>query len=397
MADTFRWSGFAHAIRDGALIHIQNTETTDIRRLFTLTSWDVRPWVGTPDGTGLAGAWRLRFITAHSGGETLSMIAADPSVPALPSQITALIQSTVTLDATTTSLRDRAALAVSTANLSWPQFGRLVPGGASTSNLFEGMDTGAAIQRITLPAGKGIAIVAAIDNPSVGPETWYATLTLRDDTNGRTYFVQGEAVGAGTSTNAIISVMNAPGSGITLSVADIDIVYGGEPSTTVAMPSVRLMRTIGGNDQGELITPLSSDPSIAVPSALIVRRGRLTNAEEPLIAAHGLNKDDLGYPSTNVAAWQRVGNLGRRLVGQGTTTALSQASYNAWAKPGEPQYGQRFSNDITGVVLRPQTGVALVLDQPSIYSTYWVEIEITHTPPPTGGGNTYSRARVVNI
>lgn len=397
MADTFRWSGFAHAIRDGALIHIQNTETADVRRLFTLTSWDVRPWVGSTDATGLVGAWRLRYITAHSGGEVLSSIAADPSVPALPSQVTALIQSTVTVDSTTSSLRDRASLAISTANISWPQFGRLVPGGASTSNLFESMDSAGALQRITLPAGKGIALIAATDTTPVGPETWYATLTLRDETNGRTYFVQGEAVGAGSVNNAIISVMNAAGSGITLSVANIDIVYGGEPSTTAAFPSVRLMRTIGGNDQGEVITPLSLNPSIAAPSALVIRRGRLTNAEEPRVAAPGLNKDDLGYPANNIALWQRVGNLGRRLVGQGTPNALSQASYNAWAKPGEPQYGQRFSNTITGVVLRPQTGVALVLEQPSMYSTYWVEIEITHTPPPPGGGNTYSRARVVNI
>lgn len=305
---TFFWSGYAHAMREGALFSLVNKEPTVRGRVISIEYFDVKPWTPqTHDGSNIAGIngicpYRISRVTAinedgydvpmnHTGGTT-----------ALPAQVKCRIQNSVTESDVFSQL-----LSLGHDNFTGGTFMGPFPGKGShaSSPLGVWSDGSAQVQPVVLREGTGLAIVPAGSATRQAPmnTVQWMTVTLRDETNSRTYVACCELVSTGAQSVASFVVFNGSGSGITLSVLSIEQMNSGINHPQLTVPnSIRYLVTRGDDGKGEVVTPLAADPTVSLPSWIRASRGRLGYHFFPKIDSTGLsiqsNVDPYGNPNS---------------------------------------------------------------------------------------------------
>jgi hypothetical protein len=396
-------------LEDG-LIAIFNTETTDDRRYFELVSLRVSPSAPLSNNTAATGrpsGLSIRRITALSGGDSVTPIRMDTADAALPAQV--LVRGdpgSVTATDIFRRIADAPAYSLTIGN---SQLSARTYGGSMMSHqkshfadIFRGGEN-ANVEPIILREGQGIG--------------------LFQDTYGTQHSMQTAAVVTNTATGASyvcrsvdistdrrleesnFAIFNGTGSGVVLAVRLWVLPMDGEAVTT---PPLRLCRIAGLALGGGTVTPIRPDTSKSAPAALSILSGPF----QPVISgewqADYYQTHGLAYGSL-VSTWNKAqldaGTFSRstraqdfRAIGEvsGMRTGTMDDDLLFFAKAGE------------GIIIKPGDGLAVVagrdvassgtqaVGNTSTFINFDIEATILHYPPPAGGGNTYSKSRVVN-
>lgn len=385
--DTYVWSGPVIATRDQALFAIFNNGQTDPRRKYYVNRINIRALTPT---TSTPGEYNVDRITAMSGGGSVPVSAADS---ANQSDWDDNVQIAVRPDVTSGSEVFRAHHIGIYSNQGLTLRG---PGNRLDTGTFWNEGGGAnGTQTIRCDDGEGFAVVAE-DTANMPPNgAWYASMTLRYNDN--TFFTNFLFSPAPPGQASIALMNNAGASGTYLELVDLTLMYLGNPTittVTVDAPIVRYIRVSGING-GEEITPIEFDTSNAVPPTLLMRRNRVFDPLEIELMSerHGLGQSELLYPEQNIETYRRIGMF-RRVVTQ-VAPYLSPGLAHGPASefnPKEPQLGISYKgkiDDVSGIVIKPQQGLAAVVNNPTPYCAYWLDVEVTHEPPPEDAGDTF--------
>lgn len=386
--DTYAWSGPVIATRDQALFVLFNNETTDPRRKFNLSRINIRALTPT---TATPGEFNLVRITAMTGGGSVPVTAADSNNQ---SDWDSNVEVAVRADVTPGSEVFRAH-----------HLGIYNPQGITLRGTGSGFNTASFIhagglasstQTIRCDDGEGIGIVAedTANMPTNG--AWYASMTLKYNDNT---FYANFLFSPSPPGQASIALMNNTGAaGTYLELIGLNLMYMGSPTITTVTadaPIVRYIRVSGING-GEDITPIEFDSAAPSPAALVMRRNRVFDPLEIELMSerHGLGQSELLYPEQNIETYRRIGMF-RRVITQVApylSPGLAQGPASEF-NPKEPQLGISYKgrvDDISGIVIKPQQGLAAVVNNPTPYCAYWLDIEVTHEPPPADpGGDTF--------
>lgn len=403
MAETFRALFQRVDIRpltDG-LAAVFNGEASDDRRYFEVTRIVVRMpggFGGLSGVSALAAKIGLYRTTETTGGMAIAAVKRDTDSSDLPAAVTCteFPTSVTTTGAALRSLADAPSLLFSGTN-QWP-CARVYGGsyyayqrGNSADLIRQGGDGTGAIEYVILREGEGIAL--RLDGYG-WPRAGQINITVRDMSSGATYQFRSRDIGYPYLVGQpILSLFNGAGSGVVLGVFASEYPNDGEAN----FPTFRIAR-IDGVSGGTAVTPWASDTNNSVPAALQCWAGDM----ETRLAGSTLGVPyDWQYTHgalMSVAVQQRGGTI-RGITGL-------DPRHNVGLTPGL-QIGQE-ENVIysaragDGIVLRPNEGLALLTGrggalETSTFAYVDVAMQILHYPPPaSGGGNTYSRARVVN-
>jgi hypothetical protein len=401
---------------EDALLAIQNT-ATDARAYFEVVSLRVSPAAPTSAGpagatmTNRSGSLFIYRISALSGGDAVTPIKFDTADSSLPSQVTVVTNpNSVTTTALFRRVNDAPAYSPLTANT---QFSSRTYGGsmvthqkAHFADVWRGGES-ADVEPIIIRAGEGIALV----QEQFGiPHSMIVAAVVTNTATGATYVCRSTDVGTDrTIGGALYAIMNGSGSGVTLAVRLMFLPMDGEATLT---PPLRLCRMDGLALDGDAVTPISPDTSKTAPSTLKVTSGpmqiRLPGEwQSDFYTTHG-TAYGTGAPN---AAWLKA-NLDAAVftrktytnlfpdVGIGAAIGMQSSTMNDCLM---------FEADSGfGIVIKPGQGLALVGGRTAVvgeiplqgaastFHNYDIEATIIYYPPPAGGGNTYSRSRVVN-
>jgi hypothetical protein len=384
MTQTLSWGGPVVATRDQALFTVFNNESTDPRRSFTVKRINITPLNAT---TTTPGTWHLKRITAASGGGPVQVVAANSAnQAAFDSNIEVTVRADVTED--TEVFRSYQPIPYSTQGLTLLASGKKASSRTDTGCLWDGGGATAGTQTIKCNDGEGFGIVVGDTVNMPINAAWHCTLTLKYD--GDTYY--------GTSIltpvpkgQASLAIMNNTGaSGTYLEIVEIQLLYIGQPSTSTVLTDSPLYRycRVSGISGGDDLTPVQHDTSDAIPSALVMRKNRVWNPLEIelMTERHGLGQGELLYPEQNAAIYRRIGMFRQVLMNTACAMApgLAHAPFSEF-QPNEPQKGISFYkavSAISGIVLKSQQGLAVIVNNPTPYCAFWLDVEVTHSPPP---------------
>jgi hypothetical protein len=401
---------------EDALLAIQNT-ATDARAYFEVVSLRVSPAApssGFSSGanpTGRSGLFGLYRVSAVTGGDTVTPIRMDTADSALPSQVTVVNNPN---SVTTTALFRRINDCPNFSTQSPTMLGSRTYGGsmvthqkAHFSDVWRGGES-VDVEPIILRAGEGIALVQEVFGL---PHSMIVSAVVTNTATGATYVCRSTDVGTDrTLGGALYAIMNGSGSGVTLAVKLMFLPMDGEATLT---PPLRLCRMDGLALDGDTVTPISPDTSKTAPSSLKVTSGpmqiRLPGEwQSDYYTTHGLAYSGAGAA---VSAWLRA-NLDAAVFSRKTYTnvfpdvGIGNAIGVQYSTMDECLMFEAESG--YGIVVKPGQGLALVSGRTSItgefpllgasstFHNYDIEAVILYHPPPAGGGNTYSRSRVVN-
>jgi hypothetical protein len=136
---------------------------------------------------------------------------------------------------------------------------------------------------------------------------------------------------------------------------------------------------------GTLLNPQPASTRNTVPAALQLRRGSLRN-ELTIQLVEGLDPiADLGYPGTNAPAVRRLQtfrNARLRVASVDVTTGFAEGNF-APARSLRQGWEVRSNLPVAGLRLRPQEGLALLVNSASPLCSYIVEGTILHQAPPS--------------
>ena len=342
----------------------------------------------------------LQRCSAASGGELLTFGKSDSGFADLPSQVEArTFPDSVTVVGSSAIRRlmlqarwhATAALATFVARAT----------GASAAG-FDSSEvasfTDAAVQPYVLREGEGLVLTNVNDHSHMG---YALSFLLKDATNNRTYRVRDLIDPLGGSASHIFSLLNGSGSGIVLEVHRIQLRETG--SYEVPIGTWELIEAL--DDDAEALPPstvLPHDSTLPLNSGVLVKAN--TRAVKAGFRSGGL---------ITLPVFHRA-QLTEPPFGAGVT-GLQLGRRGKFAK-------DFVANGETKLALREGCGLALFMRNSSSLFVHEAQItftvadvipavgdvrtgtvygndqELTGTlSPGGGGGNTYSRARVVNV
>lgn len=387
-------------LTDG-LAAVFNAEETDARRYFEVTRIAVRPasgWAAANGTTMPAAKCALYRITAMTGGATVDAVKRDTGSADLPAEVSCVTfpDSVTVSGAPLRSLADAPALTGTTGTNMWTS--ARVYGGALSPYLranqadvlrFQGNST---IERIVLREGEGVAVVLTAHG---WPRAGQINFTVVNQSTRETYQFRSRDIGHPYLTDsAMIGILNGSGSGVVLEVNAAEFPNDGESN----YPVFRLAKIARATD-GDAVTPIAADTDNAVPEALVCTGGDFDSGLYG--SGQGVQFD---WQTTHGATFsitqqQNVATL-RRLSG---VHPFNTVGVTPGLRVGQEDVELYCAPAGSGIVLRPQEGLALLAGragviESSTFAYFDVEATILHYPPPSsvGGGNTYSRSRVVN-
>ena len=399
-------------LEDG-LLAIFNTETTDERRYFELVSLRVSPSAPLSNNVaavGRAGMMSIRRITALSGGDSVTPIRMDTADAALPAQV--LVRSdpdSVTATDTFRRIADAPAYSLTIVN---SQFSARTYGGSMMSHqkshfadIFRGGES-ADVEPIILREGQGIGLF----QDSYGTQHSMQTAVVVTNTaTGATYVCRSTDLSTDRRLDeANFAIFNGTGSGVTLAVRLWVLPMDGE---AVMTPPLRLCRIAGLALGGDTVTPILPDTSKSAPAALSIKSGSF----QPVISGEWQSDYYSTHGIAFVAAGTPLGVWNKAPLDAGTFSRSTRAQdFRAIGETSGMRTGT-MDDDLlfsakagSGIIIKPGDGLGLIAGtvpdtnnvaargSSSTFVSYDIEATILHYPPPAGGGNTYSKSRVVN-
>lgn len=391
-AETFHFSFTAAAVlADKALCALFNGETTDLRRDFEIVQLAIRevPFPASMSNT-LVGTVDVARVAGYSGGSPVTPVATNEGA-SLPAQVTAATQvDAIDAPAAVRSFSlNQPGMGWSSGGLfTWLQRAGAKIAGQPYRNpgVLWHAGQGSVLQSLELRQGEGIAVRPSTNPPA--PLGWLCEIEF--EVGGSTWIVPAELYPP-EGHQAHVVLFNGVGSGVVLKVRAINVfspgffVYDDATANASAVTEnstlriVRIREAFGG-------VPLSAQPANGahpVPAAFALRRGSLRN-ELNVQLVDGLDPaSDLGYPGTNGPAVRRINafrNLRMRLASVDLTTGFVDSNF-------APARSLRQGIDIRSdgarpIRLRPQEGIALLVNSASPLCSYLIEGTVLHQPPP---------------
>lgn len=368
----------ALAIEHASVLAIHNEHGSD--RIVRVVDLQILEAVARTAGAALT-SWTLERITALSGGRALTPIKMDSDSSDLPAQVS-LVREPGSV--TTAGVLRRGVKGQLLGTARSPQFARWAKGGGflgalNATTVYDMRDGGAGSQAHVLREGQGVVLAtgAAAGNPyRVQVRAWISV-----DGTGACHLVS-TVLNMGAGPNPL-AIFNGSGSGVVLHLARVEVE---ELYTDDAIPLLTV-ETISGLRDGHALAPVPMDTgNAALPAGVMVRRGAGVVQAGP---------DGL------VGSRQRAGgNLPLRravLAPLGVGVALASGALNLGLNRRHQALGGRDSS-VSQLVLREGEGLA-VLQRANASGLGEHELVLTFTVEDVssgGGGNTYSRSRVVN-
>jgi hypothetical protein len=273
------------------------------------------------------------------------------------------------------------------------------------ADIFRGGEN-ANVEPIILREGQGVGLFQDTYGTQHSMQT---SATVTNFSTGATYICRSTDLSTDRRLGeATFAIFNGTGSGVVLAVRLWVLPINGE---AVLTPGLRLCRIAGLAMGGDTVTPILPDTSKSVPAALSIKSGSF----QPVIAGewqadyyqtHGLVFQN---SASALQGWNKAqidaGTFSRstraqdfRAIGEipGMRAGTMDDDLLFSAKAGE------------GIIIKPGTGLGLVagrdvasggtqaIGNTSTFINFDIEAVILHYPPPAGGGNTYSKSRVVN-
>lgn len=362
---------------------------------------------------GLQGRIGLYRITAYSGGTEKTFEAYDTSAGALPSQVKLVVFPTsVTTSDHLRSFGDAFSFSITQAIpfqgmlrspgvMDWTDGGnRDLP---STEQVWWSGGT-SDLEGIVCREGEGVALVRRDYGQ---PQAFHWSIRIKDNATGNCYCRTIASGGATMIGEASVAFFNGSGSGATYTVYGIGFPDFGESN----IPRVRVAKITGydyvsGDTQAT--GSISKHDTDADTTGVEVPAG-------PFIAKcwgkdHGLSLDYRNYQTTiPIAEQQRAGTY-RQVLQSDPWYSLTHSPALRFENA-DMVFGYSTATgncdrdwDANHIILQPGEGLALLgggngLVETSEMAYYCVEFicELVEPDPAVGGGgNTYSRARVVN-
>jgi hypothetical protein len=403
--ETFHF-GFtaAASIADRALCALFNAEVSDPRREFELVHMTIREVPFPPSmSSSLVGTVDVVRINSVVGGVSISPVATNPGAT-LPSQVSVLTQ--VDNVGSPTVLR---SFWLNEPGMGWGGSGGVTwlqgagarnPGQPyrQTGALWHA-GQGSILQSLELREGEGLAVRPSTNGPA--PLGWLCDIEFEVGTSS--WVVPAELYPA-EGHQAQVALFNGVGSGVVLKVRAIHVFtpgwfsydnsVGGSPTESSTLRLARVRRVSGGAP----MTPVGATTASAVPSALQLRRGSL-RSELNIQLVDGLDPvSDLGYPGTNAATVRRLNafrNLRLRVASVDVTTGFAEGNF-APARGLRQGLEVRSDLPLKGLRLRPQEGIALLVNSASPLCSYVIEGTILHQAPPASvSGGRRPMARIL--
>lgn len=394
---SYKVSGHCYGARDQAAALIFNSDTVG-GRVFTIRNFIFREAAPLPVATTLYNIYRT---TAQSGGDPVILDPLDTAAAAVPSQVSVATYAAVT---TGGYMHGRWLVPTATSNVAQP-----TPGGFGSGSGFRRTDTGSVFdhrgftdtQNVVLREGEGIAFAnpSTTDNPQpngwiahgivkVGNDTFCFNTTMAPAPNGLTGLGLFNGSGSGVVVEILaISFMNPSNTTITGITTD---------ATVTRICRVYGYESLISSGEAMNITSLGGTP---VPSQLQVLRN--TAAHPLYVGAYALNPINgvdvttFGYPGTlAVATFRAIGAFRHSLnyiynlltLGGATTGAFTSVFQGNQSVGGPNSFNTDGPNKATqGIRLNAGEGLAFIVDNPTLYSNYYFEVEITHEPPQVSG------------
>lgn len=399
MPETYIVQGLATAMQEQAALVIFNNEAATSLRTYTVRGVEVRPSSPNPSAT-VPGSTNFRRISACSSGsgDDVTPYPHNLGASAVPSQV--LIKTNCLVTAT-----------------SHQPYRRLVSGttlGIATGNSYLGngstlvgpVDSGSewrvgsgSVAGIVLAEGEGLACV---ESAMESQYTWGIQIVFTIGSSTYSAMMYANASNGGEASWAIF---NGSGSGVTITVNGILAADQGTSNTTQAavdMPYIRYCR-IHGYDGGETVPLVPLNAGNTPPASLIAKKNRLQAIlTVSSYESGGLSFSDLGYPNAtagNTVLVRKWGTFGHRSPYQGSIGGPNVAMANGNLMFPAPGFGPSMgidmeSSQVSGIVLRPQEGFAVLSGNISGFANYYFRARVVHNAPAVSG--TYSRARVAN-
>lgn len=401
--------------RDGFAAVFNRTDNVDGKVVRVHQVRTVQPSGSNADVTnalGNQGRIGLYRITAYSGGTEKTFSAYDTSSGSLPSQVKLVVFPTsVTTSDHLRSFGDAFSFTITQAiplqaMLRSPGVLDVQDGPSkdmpSTEQIWWSGGT-SDLEGIVCREGEGVALVRRDYGQ---PQAFHWTIRIKDNSTGDCYCRTIASAGSTLIDGASFAFFNGSGSGATYTVYAIGFPDFGESN----IPRVRVAK-ITGYDYVSGDTPATG--SIAVHDTDTDTTGVEVPAG-PFIAKtwgkdHGIDLDYLNYQTTiPIAAQQRAGTY-RQVLQSDPWYSLTHSPILRFENA-DMVYGySNASGHATGhfdddyISLNPGEGLALLgggggLVETSEMAYYDIEFicEIVEPDAVVGGGNTYSRARVVN-
>lgn len=350
-------------------------------------------------GQNVANFVVLQKCSAASGGELLTFGKNDDAFPDLPSQVEArTFPGSVTVTGSSAirrlMLQARWHATAALATLSARATGSSAAGFDSSE---VASHTDATAQPYVLREGEGLVLTNGNDHSHMG---YALSLLVKDATNNRTYRVRDLIDPLGATDGHVFSLLNGSGSGIVLEVHRIQLRETG--SYEVPMGTWELIEAL--DDDAEALPPstvLPHDSSLPLDAAVLVkantraikagfRSGGLITL--PMFHRAQLTEPPFGAGVTGLQLGRR-GRFAKDMVTHGETKlALREGCGIALFMRNSSSlfvHEAQITFSVADVI--PAVGDVRV------DTVYGMDQELTGTlSPGGGGGNTYSRARVVN-
>lgn len=392
---SYRVSGHCYGARDQAAALIFNSDTVR-GRVFTIRNFIFREAAPLPVTATLYNIYRT---TAQSGGESVRLDPMDSTATAVPSQVSVAAYASVT---TSGYMHGRWMLPTNINTI-----GQASPSGnngtgflrTDTSSVFDYRGF-ADTQNIVLREGEGLAFANPSSTDSPQPNGWFVTGTLKIGTDT---FSFNTTLAPAPNGLTGLGFFNGTGSGVVVEIESLSIMNPGNititgittDATTTRMCKVFGYESLTSSGETMTITSLGGAPA---PSQLQVLRN---SAARPLyVGAYALNPVNgiditaLGYPGTLAAAtFRSIGAYRHSLNyiynslavggGVGSLTSVFQGNQTVG---GPNSFNTDGPNGATqGIRLNAGEGLAFIVDNPTLYSNYYFEVEITHEPPQVVG------------
>ena len=381
-------------LEDG-LFAIFNDETTDNRRYFELVNLRLSPVAPTSSNgvaSGRSGALALFRTTASSGGDAFSAIKHNTASASLPSQVTCTTNpdSVTTTGVALKRIADAPTYftALGGSSLSSRAFG----GGFASwrhDNFATLGEFGASTncEAIILREGQGVAVTQSEYGT---PHSMIVAMTVTNVSTGATYTFRSSDVATNALINGpLVSLFNATGSGVVLAVRTTFIPLDGETnpsqSATTFPQNLRLARIQGLDTAAGAATLFSADSSVSAPAALRAVVGTFRSRLE------GSWQWDWPYThgATISVAQQQNAGVFRRNPAMKVFGAIGQ-SLNGIQLDGLADIDLFAAEPGSGIIVRPGEGVGLLagtagLLNGSTFVAYNIEATILHYPPAGSG------------
>lgn len=382
---TFSFSGYGYGSSDQAVAVLYNGDYAKGRSL-NVARLSVRPAFPTSSTPGTLEVKRLVFSDfIFDYGAQLTLVPADTSSADISGDVQCVIIAKSASSATT--IHSRQIMPFSGQGLTLPATGIGVPSSArvDTSCLFDSYAPVSGTQGLTINFGEALSISVPVDTQNLPINATYGlTMTVDDlgQTPVATYYVSTTLTPTALGTHSVVlGNLNVSAS---LKVTSVEFVYLGDPSTLNASQSsshVRFCRVYGY--VGGVVAPLvSRDPRNKDTDNIEVVFGHL---EKPIEILPFISRDGVGFDDMLVPSQVRVfGRFRRSLphmysVLDGNTITAVASEFQGDVQHGIDQ--MRRISDISGIVVRPGEALAIVMDNATTYSSFYVEGVFTSEAP----------------